>query len=101
MRWPSKKFKATRRFCYVQFTSPSAAESALSLHGKELEPGLSLNVYISDPERKRERTDAGADNREVYVAGLSKFATRDDLEKLFKTVSYVKCNRRALTEIFF
>lgn len=22
MRWPSKKFKATRRFCYVQFTSP-------------------------------------------------------------------------------
>lgn len=22
VRWPSKKFKATRRFCYVQFTSP-------------------------------------------------------------------------------
>jgi len=22
IRWPSKKFKATRRFCYVQFTSP-------------------------------------------------------------------------------
>jgi len=22
VRWPSKKFKATRRFCYVQYTSP-------------------------------------------------------------------------------
>ena len=22
VRWPSKKFKATRRFCYVQFSSP-------------------------------------------------------------------------------
>jgi hypothetical protein len=22
VRWPSKKFKSTRRFCYVQYTSP-------------------------------------------------------------------------------
>ena len=46
---------------------------------------LTLNVFISNPERRKERTDAS--DREVYVAGLSKFATKDDLEKLFKTVS--------------
>lgn len=48
---------------------------------------LVLNVLISNPERKKERTDADANDREIYVAGLSKFVTKDDLEKLFKTVS--------------
>jgi len=60
---------------------------ALELHGRELEPGHSLNVYISNPKRKKERTDADANSREVYVAGLSKFVTKEDLEKLFRTVS--------------
>ena len=59
----------------------------MELHGRELEPGLRLNVYISNPERKKERTDADANAREIYVAGLSRFATKDDLEKLFRTVS--------------
>ncbi|KAL5482584.1 PRP24 [Sanghuangporus weigelae] len=90
VRWPSKKFKATRRFCYVQFTSTEAAQAALLLHGKELEPGLTMNVYVSDPERKKGRTDAGANDREVYVAGLSKFVTEKDLEKLFKTYGPIK-----------
>ena len=45
-----------------------------------------MNVYISNPERKKDRTDADANDREVYVAGLSKFATKEDLENLFKTV---------------
>jgi hypothetical protein len=44
-------------------------------------------VYISNPERKKERTDHDANEREVYVAGLSKFTTKADLEKLFATVS--------------
>lgn len=47
---------------------------------------MPLSVYISNPERKKERTDANANDREVYVAGLSKFASRDDLQKLFGTV---------------
>ncbi len=64
----------------------TAARLALELHGRELEPGHSLNVYISNPERKRERTDADANAREVYVAGLSKFVNKDDLTKLFRTV---------------
>ncbi|KAI5116436.1 hypothetical protein M0805_006250 [Coniferiporia weirii] len=98
VRWPSKKYKMTRRFCYIQFTSPDAAQSALSLHRKELEPGLPLNVFISNPERKKERTDAGANDREVYVAGLSKFSTRDDLEKLFRAYGSVKEVRMSMNE---
>jgi len=65
----------------------SGAENALQLHGQELEPGHILNVLISNPERKKERTDQDANEREIYVAGLSKFTTKADLEKLFKTVS--------------
>ncbi|KAH9035591.1 hypothetical protein EDB84DRAFT_1485100 [Lactarius hengduanensis] len=97
VRWPSKKFKNTRRFCYVQYTSPTAARLALELHGRELEPGHNLNVYISNPERRKERTDADADAREVYVAGLSKFVTKDDLARLFRTYGPVKEVRMALT----
>lgn len=87
VRWPSKKFKATRRFCYIQFTSPGAAQAALSLHGKELTEGLPLTVYISNPERRKERTDAGTSDREICIRGLSKFVTEADLNKLFKPVS--------------
>jgi hypothetical protein len=56
------------------------------LHGVELEPGVKINVYLSNPERKKERTDANANAKEVYVAGLSKFVTKNDLEKRFLTV---------------
>ncbi|CAE6382645.1 unnamed protein product [Rhizoctonia solani] len=90
VRWPSKKFKATRRFCYLQYISPSAAQAALSLHNKELAPGQAMSVYISNPERKKERTDAGADQREIYIAGLSKLATRPDLEQLFGQFGAIK-----------
>jgi RNA recognition motif-containing protein len=44
-------------------------------------------VFISNPERKKERSDADANERELYVAGLSKFATKEDLRKVFETVS--------------
>lgn len=45
-----------------------------------------MNVLISNPERKKERTDHDANDREIYVAGLSKFTNKADLQKLFKTV---------------
>ncbi|KAJ6512063.1 hypothetical protein C8R47DRAFT_1033985 [Mycena vitilis] len=95
VRWPSKKFKNTRRFCYVQYTNPASAQSALEMHGRELEPGLNLNVLISNPERKKERSDQDANEREIYVAGLSRFTTKVDLEKLFKPYGGVKDVRMA------
>ena len=64
----------------------TSAESALELHCRELEPNQPMNVFISNPERKKERTDEDANEREVYVAGLSKFTTQVDLDKLFKAV---------------
>ncbi|KAF9013425.1 hypothetical protein BDQ17DRAFT_1386973 [Cyathus striatus] len=97
-RWPSKKFKSTRRFCYVQFTSTDSAQRALELHGRELEPKVTLNVYVSDPERRKERTDRDANEREVYVAGLSKFTTKEDLEKVFTTYGKLKEVRMATDE---
>jgi hypothetical protein len=65
-----------------------------------MSPEQKLNVYISNPERKKERTDAGADDREVYVAGLSKFATNTDLENLFSQVRscMVSVHRRLLID---
>ncbi|KAI0357377.1 RNA-binding protein Prp24 [Trametes cingulata] len=98
VRWPSKKFKSTRRFCYVQYTSPASAEAALELNGIDMEEGRKLSVYISNPERKKERTDSDANEREVYVAGLSKLVTKEDLENLFKTYGNVKDVRMILDD---
>ena len=50
-----------------------SAQAALELHGTQIEPDMSLNVYISNPERKKERTDADANDREIYVAGALNF----------------------------
>jgi hypothetical protein len=74
--------------CLSHVCRQSSSQNALELHGNELEPGLPLNVYISNPERKKERTDHDANEREVYVAGLSKFTTKVDLEKLFNNVRF-------------
>ncbi|KAI3616179.1 rna-binding protein prp24 [Moniliophthora roreri] len=98
VRWPSKKFKNTRRFCYLQYTSPDAAQRSLELHQRELEPGLQLNVFISNPERKKERTDQDANDREIYVTGLNKSTTKTDLENLFRQYGSVKEVRLATEE---
>ncbi|KAI8449375.1 hypothetical protein BY996DRAFT_6432850 [Phakopsora pachyrhizi] len=83
VRWPSKRFKSTRRFCYVQFTSPESAESALELHELEVAPQQKMSVLISNPARKQSRTDVGANDRELYITCLSKFVQENDLRKLF------------------
>ncbi len=58
----------------------------MELNGTDIEEGRRLSVYISNPERRKERTDSDANEREIYIAGLSKLATKEDLETLFKTV---------------
>ena len=65
----------------------TSAETALELNGTDMEDGHKMSVYISNPERKKERTDSDANDREIYVAGLSKLVTKEDLETVFKTVS--------------
>jgi len=75
--------------CLLICSLQEHAEAALSLHGKQLVPGMKLTVLVSDPQRKKERTDADADEREVYIAGLSRFAKKEDLESIFRQVNSV------------
>lgn len=35
VRWPSKKFKNTRRFCYVQYASPVSSTSSVTFEQRE------------------------------------------------------------------
>ncbi|THG99405.1 hypothetical protein EW026_g2934 [Hermanssonia centrifuga] len=55
-------------------------------------------VYISNPERKKERTDSDANDRELYVAGVSKLVTKDELETLFETYGKIKEVRMGLDD---
>lgn len=73
-------------FLFYETSPQTAAQASLVLHKKELEAGHAMDVFMSNPERKKERTDQSADEKELYVAGLSKFTTKVDLEKVFKTV---------------
>ena len=52
-----------------------------------MEPGLALSVLMSDPARKKQRSDANLEQREVYITGLSKFVAEKDLRRLFGEVS--------------
>jgi RNA recognition motif-containing protein len=93
-RWPSKKFKDSRRFCYVQFTTTGAAAAASAeLNGKELESGFPVSVLISDPDRKKQRSDANADARELYVSQLSKFMNEQDMDRVFSPVSLISTEK--------
>ena len=44
-----------------------------------------MSVYISDPGRKKERTDAGS--KEIRVTGVTKSVKKADLESLFAKVN--------------
>ena len=120
MRWPSKRIKTTRRFCYVQYISPvrpvfspsprrslsnlpfypqSSAEAALVLDNFLLDQDRRLSVAISNPEKKKERTDADADQREVHVGGLSRSVGKGDLEALFGKVRDCPGRTEALREV--
>ncbi|GAA5954263.1 hypothetical protein JCM8115_003354 [Rhodotorula mucilaginosa] len=90
IRWPSKRYKATRRFCYVQFANPAHAQAALALHGRELEPGHRLVAQISDPSRKKSRSDADANKRELYIANVARSVKEQDLRKLFEAYGTLK-----------
>ncbi len=64
----------------------ASAENALELNRTDVGDDHKMSVYLSNPERRKERTDSDANDREVYVAGLNKIVTKQDLQTLFKTV---------------
>ncbi|PWN36420.1 uncharacterized protein FA14DRAFT_172963 [Meira miltonrushii] len=85
VRWPSKKFNATRRFCYVVFCSPTEAHAAQKqLHNRSFaEDKTVMQVMMSDPNRKKVRSDAFKDDCELFVSGLPKHVEEADLKELF------------------
>lgn len=72
-------------------TPQLSAQRSLELHGRELQPGMRLSVLVSDPERKKERTDVNKNAKEVHVSQLAKSVTEDDLKKLFAPVCPFSC----------
>ncbi|KAE8232938.1 hypothetical protein CF326_g2021 [Tilletia indica] len=85
VRWPSKKFAEKRRFAYVQYAKPEEAQAALSENGVKLSETTKLVVALSDPDRKKKRSDAQANLKELYVTGLPRIATvTEEVRALFE-----------------
>ncbi|SNX83560.1 uncharacterized protein MEPE_02267 [Melanopsichium pennsylvanicum] len=91
VRWPSKRFVSTRRFCYVQFTTPDAAASAVAgLNKCEVAPGRQLNVALSDPSRRKQRSDAPENAKELFVSGFPRNVKEDEFKAFFEEFGTVK-----------
>lgn len=82
-RFPSLKYNATRRFCYVTFLDSEAAAKATKLDGKLLEGKYKLVAKYSNPSVKKQRSGAQAEEREVHVQNLHKDAKEEDVEAMF------------------
>ncbi|CBQ71022.1 conserved hypothetical protein [Sporisorium reilianum SRZ2] len=85
VRWPSKRFASTRRFCYVQYTTPDAAAAAVAaLDKSEVAAGRTLSVALSDPGRRKQRTDAHENGKELFVSGFPRNINEDELKTYFE-----------------
>uniref|UniRef100_V5ESA2 U4/U6 snRNA-associated-splicing factor PRP24 n=1 Tax=Kalmanozyma brasiliensis (strain GHG001) TaxID=1365824 RepID=V5ESA2_KALBG len=85
VRWPSKRFVSSRRFCYVQYTTPSSAAAAVAALDKtEVAPGRALSVALSDPSRRKQRSDAGENAKELFVSGFPRNISEYDLKSFFE-----------------
>lgn len=96
IRLPSLKYNTHRRFCYIQFRSPSEAQAATELDGTEHD-GLRLLAKLSDPAHKKARKGAVHEGREVYLANLDWSATEDEVKNIFSkygTVEKVRIPRK-------
>lgn len=85
VRWPSRRFLQSRRFCYVQFVHPRAAEAALQEHGSHWHGDHPLQVFLSNPSHKKVRSDADANARELFVSGLPRSTSAEDVRAFFET----------------
>nr|XP_019000213.1 uncharacterized protein I203_07372 [Kwoniella mangroviensis CBS 8507]OCF63674.1 hypothetical protein I203_07372 [Kwoniella mangroviensis CBS 8507] len=88
-RWPSRKYASNRRFCYITMETPAAAQEALLLHGYKASPeGFGMNVLISDPSAKTQRSDAS--NSTLFVGGLNDKTTESDVRGLLKDCGTIR-----------
>ena len=90
IRFPSLKYDAHRRFCYVQFKLSSEAHAATQLDGKHVGDNLRLLAKISDPRHKQERQGATYEGRELYLANLDWNATLGEVKRAFSKYGTVE-----------
>ncbi|KAI1372609.1 hypothetical protein F4677DRAFT_249286 [Hypoxylon crocopeplum] len=83
VRFPSLKYNAHRRFCYVSFRDQDSAYKATLLDGQTIEGKYKLQSKYSDPIRKKDREGAVAEGREVRVKNVDFTADEDDLQDVF------------------
>ena len=83
IRWPSLKYNAHRRFCYVTFRTKEAAATATQLDGKILPGGFKLSSLYSDPARKKPREGPMAEGRELHITSLDTSLNEEDLKEVF------------------
>ena len=84
IRWPSRRFVQSRRFCYIQYMIESSAHAALAEHGVHWQPHHALQVYLSNPMLKKQRSDANANDKELYMTGLPRSATVEQVRQFFE-----------------
>ena len=83
MRFPSLKFDTHRRFCYVQFTSASEAKAATYEDGAKIDDKHDLVAKLSDPAKKKARSGALYEGREVYVSNVDWNSSESEIQELF------------------
>jgi RNA recognition motif-containing protein len=83
VRFPSLKYNAHRRFCYVTFFDKDAAYAATKLDGKLIDGKFRLQSKYSDPGARQQRSGAQAEEREIHVRNLHPDLAEDDVKSLF------------------
>lgn len=83
MRFPSLKYQTSRRFCYVQFASSSAAHQATEVDGTSPEKGYKLVAKISDPAKKQNRGGPMREGREIFCKNVDFKLSEKDVREAF------------------
>ncbi|KAG0652004.1 putative RNA-binding [Hyphodiscus hymeniophilus] len=93
IRWPSLKYNAHRRFCYISFRTAEGAVAATQLNGLRVKGGHKLSVVYSNPSGKKAREGALAEGREIHVTSLDTNLTEDDVREVFAKYGTVESVR--------
>jgi RNA recognition motif-containing protein len=83
VRFPSLKYQTSRRFCYVQFATSSAAHQATELDGTSTENGHKLIAKISDPSKKQNRSGPMQEGREIFCKNVDFKLGEKDVREAF------------------
>ncbi|KAI5820636.1 hypothetical protein BZA77DRAFT_239833 [Pyronema omphalodes] len=90
IRFPSLKYNTNRRFCYIQFSTPEAAQRATSMEGTQLGEKENLIARISAPEKKQQRANPTAEGRELFIRNIDFKITENDIRTLFSQYGNVE-----------